>query len=315
MNFPRSYRDAISGVLSLDRTNANGTITTSLTQPVSSYKYLGVIFNPKLHWTLQHKKAQAAAAFWAFRIGRLSKSASGLSTAGAKQLYNTVAVPRFSYRAEVWYTHVHKPPGSAKSKGSVLITNKLKTAQCKVATAVMGGLRTTAGDILDVHAYILPIDLLFSKILFRAALQLWSLPKSHPLHEHLRSRSTKRAKRHLSPIHHLLRFANLDPKQIETVSPVWRSPSYVTPFDLMIPKSKDSTLTFAQLTETVAPVHVYSDGSRYEGGISASAVLYVKDQLIQTLRYYLGTKLEHTVYEAEGVGLVMGLHLLKNLNL
>ena len=36
MNFPRSYRDAIPGVLSLDRTNADRTITTSLTQPVSS---------------------------------------------------------------------------------------------------------------------------------------------------------------------------------------------------------------------------------------------------------------------------------------
>ena len=27
------------------------------------------------------------------------------------------------------------------------------------------------------------------------------------------------------------------------------------------------------------------------------------------LHYYLGTEQEHTVYEAEGVGLVMGLHL------
>ena len=161
MNFLRSYRDTIPGALSLDRTNANGSITTSLTQPVSSYKYLGVIFDPKLRWSLQHKKAQAAATFWASRISRLAKSSSGLSTAGAKQLYNTVAVPRFSYSTEVWYTHVHKPLGSAKSKGSVSITNKLRTAQRKVATAITGSLRTTAGDILDVHAYLLPIDLLF----------------------------------------------------------------------------------------------------------------------------------------------------------
>ena len=32
------------------------------------------------------------------------------------------------------------------------------------------------------------------------------------------------------------------------------------------------------------------------------------------LCYYLGTEQEHTVYEAEGVGLVMGLHLLSSLN-
>ena len=44
-------------------------------------------------------------------------------------------------------------------------------------------------------------------------------------------------------------------------------------------------------------------------------ILYVKDQLVKTLQYYLDTEFEHTVYEAEGVGLVMGLHLLKNINL
>lgn len=65
----------------------------------------------------------------------------------------------------------------------------------------------------------------------------------------------------------------------------------------------------------MALVCVYSDGSGYDGGIGTSAVLYVKDQLIKSLRYYLGTEFEHMVYEAEGVGLVMGLHLLKNLNL
>ena len=70
----------------LERSDADGSVSTSLTQPVSSYKYLGVIFDPKLRWTLQHKKTLAAASFWASRISRLAKSASGLSTAGAKQL-------------------------------------------------------------------------------------------------------------------------------------------------------------------------------------------------------------------------------------
>ena len=61
-------------------------------------------------------------------------------------------------------------------------------------------------------------------------------------------------------------------------------------------------------------MHIYSDGSGFEGGIGASAILYLKDRLIKTLRYYLETEQEHTVYEAEGVGLVMGLHLLSSLN-
>jgi ribonuclease HI len=64
----------------------------------------------------------------------------------------------------------------------------------------------------------------------------------------------------------------------------------------------------------MAPVRVYSDGSGFEGGIGASALLYINERLVKVLRAYLGSSLEHTVYEAEGVGLVMGLHLLNGLS-
>ena len=87
------------------------------------------------------------------------------------------------------------------------------------------------------------------------------------------------------------------------------------PFVILIPSSKDDALTFAKLTETEVPVRIYSDGSGFKGGIGAAALLYLKDRLVQTLRYYLGTNKEHTVYEAESVGLAMGLHLPKGLNI
>ena len=62
------------------------------------------------------------------------------------------------------------------------------------------------------------------------------------------------------------------------------------------------------------PVRIYSDSSGFEGGIRASALLYINDKLMGSLRCYLGTPTEHTVHEAEGVGLLMGLHLLKGLS-
>jgi ribonuclease HI len=83
---------------------------------------------------------------------------------------------------------------------------------------------------------------------------------------------------------------------------------------MIIPPTKEEALPFAELTNIMAPVRVYSDGSGFEGGIGASALLYINEHLVKTLRAYLGTALEHTVYEAEGVGLVMGLHLLKGLS-
>jgi ribonuclease HI len=314
MNFPRSYRDTIPRPLSLDKPNPDGSVTTSLTNPVSSYKYLGVIFDPKLHWTLQQTKALTTVAFWSSRIWRLSKPASGISTAGTKQLYNTVAIPRFTYGADVWYTYLHKPEGANKTKGSVAITNKFRSIQRKVAKAITGGLSSTAGDILDVHAYILPIDLLFCKLLFRASLWLCTLPQSHPLHPLVRSVTHRNVKCHLSPIHHLIHFAHINPKEIETISPVRRSPGYTPLFKVVIPPSKDDTLPFAIDTNTTAPVRIYSDGSSFEGGIGAAALLFVKERLVKVLHVYLGSSQEHTVYEAEGVGLVLGLHLLNGLS-
>ena len=63
------------------------------------------------------------------------------------------------------------------------------------------------------------------------------------------------------------------------------------------------------------PSSSLSDGSGFKGSIGTSAILYIKDWPLKTLCYYLGTENKHPVYKAEGVDLVMGLHLLKNLNI
>jgi ribonuclease HI len=186
--------------------------------------------------------------------------------------------------------------------------------QHKVAKSITGGLNTTAGDTLDVHAYILPLDLLMCNILFRVALRLCSLPPAHPLHAIVRSVSARKVKRHLSPIHNLIYFAKLNPKEIKSISPVRHTPGYSPSFKSIIAPSKEDALEFANITNIVVPIRVYSDGSGFKGGIGASALLYIKDRLSKVLRCHLGSDEEHTVYEAEGVGLAMGLHLLKGLN-
>ena len=167
---------------------------------------------------------------------------------------------------------------------------------------------------MDAHAYILPIDLLFCNLLFRATLRLCSLPISHPLHPCICSAARRKVKRHPSPLHHLINFTGLNPKDIESISPVRRSPGYNPAFKSVVPPSKETALPLANLTNSTVPVRVYSDGSGYEGGIRASALLYINDRLARTIRIYLGSTKEHTVYEAEGVGLIMGLHLFNGLS-
>jgi hypothetical protein len=102
MNFPRSYRDISPGNLVLNRVNPDGTVSTSSISAVSSYKYLGVIFDPGLRWTFHHTKAHASATFWSSHIWRLSKATNGLKPGEGRQLYTTVSIPGFTYGAEVW---------------------------------------------------------------------------------------------------------------------------------------------------------------------------------------------------------------------
>src|ERR1700674_4631407 len=104
--------------------------------------------------------------FWSSRIWRLSKTTNGLKPKDARQLYSTMVVPRFTYGAEVWYTPTFKLGGTGRLKGSISITNKLHSMQCKAAKTITGALSTMAGDTLDIHANLFPMDLLFSKILY-----------------------------------------------------------------------------------------------------------------------------------------------------
>ena len=52
MNFPHLHRDTTPGDLILDKPNLDGLVDTSSMRAVNSYKYLGVIFNPGVKWTL-----------------------------------------------------------------------------------------------------------------------------------------------------------------------------------------------------------------------------------------------------------------------
>jgi hypothetical protein len=181
MNFLKSYRDAIPKDLKLEKPNSQGIATISTVTTVTSYKYLGIIMDPSLKWTLQHTKVVTSVTFWALQVWPIAKASNGLSLKDIRQLYMMVAVPGFTYRAEVWYTGIHKPGNGGNTKGSMAITNKLCSIQRKVTKAITGALSSTTGNILDVHANILPIDILFHKVLFCATTHILSLPPEHPL--------------------------------------------------------------------------------------------------------------------------------------
>jgi len=57
-------------------------------------------------------------------------------------------------------------------------------------------------------------------------------------------------------------------------------------------------------------IQVFSDGSAQNGKVGAAAILIRKDRPDRTLHFHLGTEAEHTVHEAELVGILLAIHLI-----
>ena len=98
--------------------------------------------------------------------------------------------------------------------------------------------------------------------------------------------------------------------QPKTVLPVGRHPFYIPALSTMININKEMALERAKKTYHSFHYKVYCDGSSYEGGVGAAALLYKNDRLIKISKAHLGTSSNHMVYEAKLVSILLVLNLL-----
>ena len=277
--------------------------------PQTSHKFLGVMLDQELRWREQADYALSKAAKWTLAFRRLARPTSGVNLRLMRQMYSAVAIPKVVYAADVWYTPTRKKEGASRLSGSVGITNKLASIQRMAAIAITGAMRTTATDILDLHAGLTPIPLMLHRICHRATLRLASLPETHPLHSVFRTRAKRYIKTHRSPLHELASIYDIAPGNIEPTSPVRSPPAYVLKAKVpKLPVSEEAEEE-EQIGEDV--VQVFSDGSGLDGQVGAAAVMYRTGRGPRVLRYHLGPLTDHTVFEAEAVGLLLALHMLK----
>ena len=93
------------------------------------------------------------------------------------------------YAADIWYTPSHHSDPERIALGSVGTVNKLTKVQRIAALHITGTLRSTATDVLEAHADLIPIRLALDKHSYSATLRLLTLPPNHPLHTHIRKAS------------------------------------------------------------------------------------------------------------------------------
>ena len=245
MDFPHLHKAEPSTPLIIEQRLEDSTTTTNTITNVQNYRYLGVIFDLKLSWRAHISKVIASATHWSQQLWRVAKTAGRLSPSHTQQLYNTIAVPAFTYASDIWYTLPFKWPHSQISSGSVSDTKSLQSIQGTAARYITGGICSTAYNILEAHADLPPVDLLFHKVQFRAASRICALPPRHPLHHIACCTAARFVWSHRSPLHYLFFTTGLNPKSTETIDPVRRHPNYKPGLKTFIELNKDSALTKA----------------------------------------------------------------------
>ena len=149
-------------------------------KPTESHKFVGVAFDQKLCWRVQAERVVAKATKWTLATRQLARPAAGKSPWQMRQLYQAVAIPSLMYAADIWFTPVQRD-GLGRSSSSAGVVCKLTTVQCMATMVVTGALFTTATDMMEAHANLLPVELMMNRICFRATLCLTALPETHPL--------------------------------------------------------------------------------------------------------------------------------------
>ncbi|CAG7850839.1 SubName: Full=Uncharacterized protein {ECO:0000313/EMBL:CCA73447.1} [Serendipita indica DSM 11827] len=301
-----------STALTLNTHNVHGVSTPAIISPSKSYKLLGVILDNQLRWNKHEELVHARAVKWTALFSRIHRTLHGLPIRMGRQLYKAVAIPRIQYAADLWYTPLHASTNETKRAGSVAVTNKLQGIQRRATIGITGALRTTAGDALDIHINLLPIEVSLGLACRKAAARLASLPNTHPLSKFVKQMWKGKVQRHNTPLHYLFHTAGIDVASMEKIDPSLKNPNLAYPFKLTIDKSRELAIERDKEIST-QDVAIYTDGSGMEGMISAAAVLYRNGRRVKTVRCLLGTNTQHTVHEGELVGIALGIHLAKSI--
>ncbi|CUA73498.1 putative RNA-directed DNA polymerase from transposon BS [Rhizoctonia solani] len=278
------------------------TIGNQVITPVKSHTLLGVIMDQTLSWREQCDKALSKGQKWASQLNRLARMTYGTSVETARCLYLSIAVPHFTYAADVWFTPITSDPGKRRT-GSVGFAKRLARVQSTAARSILGAMRSTPIASLDAHLDLLPVHLLLNEACQRAAIRLAATPTDHPLHKAVAKCASGR-KRHPPPLQNILRFARVRPSYFESW-PFGRRPLPDVP-----PKHFSDRETAEVLARTdMAHLQVFTDGAASRAGVAAAAVLLELGSRELRTGWKLGEAESHSALDAEVAGILLAAHL------
>ena len=137
-----------------------------------------------------------------------------------QQLFMAVVIPKVEYALPVWFTPIHTHSNSCCHSGSMQHAREIGKIQREARKLITGAFCSTATDVLEVHANIPPVPLRLVNTCHHEALQLCTLPGTHPLYNTVRHAAHTFPHHHFSPLHILLCTFKLCLATIETIGPV-----------------------------------------------------------------------------------------------
>ena len=185
------------------------------------------------------------------------------------------------YGADIFLGPALRNTSVKNKKGSRAMINKLATIQRKVAIMIVGRMRTSPTDALDVHANLLPFQLTVDKVRFKVAIRLATLLNTHPLHNPVKQAAQRFVKRHHTPLHKMMYNFKIKPNLMEKIKAVRQGPK--CELNLAIRIAGDKEQAKKEDEEDGARIKVYTDGSGCEGQIRAAVILYC-DRLAKSRR-------------------------------
>jgi ribonuclease HI len=114
---------------------------------------------------------------------------------------------------------------------------------------------------------------------------------------------------HKSPLHRLFILSKIQVTDFVPKPETAQIPTQLKKLHVGIEERRDEARQ--QEKDWVACVKIYMDGSMKDGAVGAGAVLVRQGHEDRVLKVHLGPDNEHEVYEAEVLGLQLGLHLLE----
>ncbi|KAG1806373.1 uncharacterized protein HD556DRAFT_1302865 [Suillus plorans] len=103
--------------------------------------------------------------------------------------------------------------------------------------------------------------------------------------------------------------AKENPRTIEKVNTVRHNPKWELDAQIEIAASKEEAVQADEAADE--EVRIYSDGSAIDRGVGAAAVLTREGRKLKILHFHLGPALQHTVYKAEIVEMILAVELLR----